>query len=464
MNRAIVQSDSDEEVNLVDSDEEEFKQPLDLSDGQKAGYGRLVRPKNDICKPGTTYDFGLEDSSDSGGEDEENRDGLFGISSKDKRKRALDRLIQTKTEEDRRHRRASFQNTRSKYIISDDENEEAEGAITEEPGGAEKEDKTSSSIGDDGILRFPAKRKRKRNILENPESDKKVKRRSGGQIVLGERDYYSEASSGNGTVYELFQAQLINIRSRMYSMISNLFLIFSTCAHGVFWCADLSDFIASETDDDDDASDEQEKQDDAHSDGSDVEDPSVATSDDKDIIGDPKIIVSSDEEDVIFGRGRNRAHTKISMDSKDELAANKTPVSNRKGRLCKLKERQNEYKMDLREITKQNISPLERIKKAQQSIFENGMTHDMKQTSDSISLLTDEGEPDSSSDMSSSSLSDKNGKITNKGVRPDGVINLGVQSEPEAWERCASWLPFLRSRARYAITIYFLFFFNFVEK
>ena len=233
----------------------------------------------------------------------------------------------------------------------------------------------------------------------------------------------------------------------------------------MIWCADLSDFIASETDEDDDGSDEQEKQDDNHSDGSDVEDPSVAASDDKNINGDPKIIVSSDEEDVIVGRGgRNRAHNKISMDSKDELAANKTPVSNRKGRLCKLKERQNEYKMDLREITKQNISPLERIKKAQQSIFENGMTHDMKQTSDSISLLTDEGEPDSSSDMSSSSLSDKRRKITNKGVRPDRVINLGVQSEPEAWERCAFWLPFLRSRARYAITIYFLFFFNFVEK
>lgn len=214
MNRAIVQSDSEDEVNLVDSDEEDFKQQFDLSDGQRAGCGRIVRSKSDNCKSKTPYDFGLEDFSDSGGDDGENRDGLFGISSKDKRKRALDRLIQTKTEDDRRHRRLSFQNTRSKYIISDEENEEAGGVITEEPGGAEKEDKTSSSsTGDDNSLRFPAKRRKKRNILEKPESDKKVKRRPGGQIVLGERDYYSEASSGNGTVYELFQTYQIIIQS-----------------------------------------------------------------------------------------------------------------------------------------------------------------------------------------------------------------------------------------------------------
>jgi len=216
MNRAIVESESDEEINLVDSDGEEFKQQFDSSNGERDRCGHLLRPKNPNCKLETSVSPCLEDVSDCGGEDGEHRDGVFGISSKDKRKRALDRLIQTRTEEDRRHRRSSFQNARSKYIISDDENEEAKGTVVgEEQGSAQKEENktSSSSVRDDDTLRFSSKRKKRRNILEKSESDKKLKRRSGGQIVVGERDYYSEASSGNGMMFELCMPYELKIPS-----------------------------------------------------------------------------------------------------------------------------------------------------------------------------------------------------------------------------------------------------------
>lgn len=200
--------------------------------------------------------------------------------------------------------------------------------------------------------------------------------------------------------------------------------------YGMFWCADLSDFIAGETDNEN-SSDDQEKQEDSHRDTSQVEDPSVAISSDE----DPKIIVSSDEEDLLARSRRNRASNRTRTDSEDEMITKKRPVSNKIRRLRKVKESHNEYKMDLRASVKQSISPLERIKKAQQSVFGKEKAYDTKQISDSISPLTDQGESDSSSDISS----EENGIIVNRRLG-SGVRSHEIQSEPEAWERYACLL------------------------